>query len=480
MKPRAGITIFLLGALLLGSLVLVPAQAMIVVQEGPYPSDAMKVSEPQYGLVLIEPDDPDNPQGVYVWPLLRAGVPGMTTDYGQYWIDTASNFLHYAAFGATGTVSVSNVLDFWIPSRAIYVPGYDVVPAYVNKYFLPLSTGGDEYVYWEGAYAAGSRYVGGGSSSDIVPIDAVLQMSATSCDYFILGPRVYSGHGYTRVYFPASCLSSQPDTVFEYRTDTAYIRFRYNSALGRYEVNTEKYQNEATWGTPYFETLFGARYVYYENTAVKDQYLRYDFPVYSSMVLTASDGHTFPYVYDGNEIGYRYVGTSPPAFFGDYTSCCQSGRKYISFRRVRKYPSGSSYIAPVLSSSTLTYYTTFEDYQVVDNDGSVPTTSTASGALLSWPDLWNSIKGMFSWLQKLFSLFASLMGSLFSLATSVLSAFAAGLEWLGSVFSDLAALPSPWNTALQFAFAIPVLVVTYHLLKGLGYLLAALIDAIWI
>ncbi len=517
------LTVLIIGGLLASSLFMPVAQAEFITNFH-LPSGRsydVSVTAPDFnGVFLVEVDDPDNPSQMCIRPVLKAPSTGIMA-LGDNTLVTynASGTLHFS----WGTVGISDAtvtraiwtdvlrdaegpIDVWFsvsrwcvsPQVFYSIFGSDFA---ISERYLKLNTDGDVVYRWLGFYLPATKYVWHPDSPPEVVengevaevhwpyVALVVSSGMVSANYGYGGMAVYSeaakcpseGKRYILSWKAVPWSSDGQSSVHDYLVEIKHIGSYYYVF---YIDGVQKASLRRDSCVPLNRSIFAFHQIGYNKPSLSFDKVYTPFSyaeVYSvvhgaTLTLPGSSkfensAYTSSDKYQ-NVIGYNTVyraGSSSwyPEYWEKKFTIVKVIETDISTTILGGY-SESDDIPSSLAGGSVTGTTT-----------DIGQTATSTGTLL-WDDLWTLVKGLSSWFSKFFSLFASIANSLFSLADTVLSAFADGISWLAGVFADLASAPAPWNIVLSFAFAVPVLAVLYHLTHHFLRLVVQIIAAIWL
>ena len=433
--PKGLVKSFLLGvalAVTLSFLVVPSASALVFIEGGTAPDNAIYRNGGQYGFVAVETNDPDNPSGIYVWPFIKQGNPGITTDFGSFWVSATETLSYKMPDGTTGTLSVNAVGDYWFPDHPIFLSDLSKI-GYTENYYVYAVYGDSRFWYWHGVYQEGAKYIVGDSTS-FTPVDGVGVLDIRSCQYAVVE--------WTYMVYPVSCVEQgyvyRVWGSFEFYSDgsTLFVRSSPDESWSTDGVDVHSLD-----GVDFYRIKKPYNYVSCCQPSP-----------YSMVSVVFTDTTSVTAVYSELSSVYRYTSDDLPSIMQSLTNYTDN---YFLPYLIYRYPYGSYQPSYVVSTATISYYGSFADYQSVsDSDGSVPTSDPL-------PDIWSPFASALTSLLNAVGDFISVVLEFFRYLLGFFSDFFASLKSLMSSFnSAFASIPSP--------FDLPVKLGVYGILAVAG------------
>jgi len=167
------LTVLIIGGLLASSLFMPVAQALSYI-ENQYPAGYIRAQTSQYGLVVIEPDDPDNPSGWYMYLLVQPAIAGITSPIAT--VKTSTTGIAIVSFptGDTATVHLSPKGNWLVSDERIHVNGDPALLQGISafgQWYVPISS--SLFWAWEGYYCANVSKIE--TDGSVIPEDAVAE-----------------------------------------------------------------------------------------------------------------------------------------------------------------------------------------------------------------------------------------------------------------------------------------------------------------
>ena len=449
-----------------------PAMALSETQ-GVYPSGYTRANTSQYGLLIVEPDDPDNPQGFYLYILMEPAIAGITSPLLTVRTSTTGEATVTLVDGQTANVHLVPEGNWLVSQERIHFYGDPALLGGLSSFgqwYVPISS--DRFWAWEGYYCGNIAKLD--ANNNVIPEDKTLSLAFLDPHFiWVISYRYYAYSDDFRnfIFVPVPGEGQVLSFYFSYHGSSYYVIFKKSSVLW-YKTNFSGYLHyRDEQGSHDLRFVADGHWhsfsVTYDNAwlAVNGgeyQIVPRGIPYYSAMALNTATG-TFGLSY--NALGY-YI----DPYNDNKNKLWQFLYPQIDANRNDLYYSSPLYVTPVIplveradqpvAIQGVSTYTIASD---VGGDSGSGSNGSAGGTITGTTTslictILGQTKSMLDFLATPWQLLSSVFGQLKQYLST-------GTEFISTSLSAIGEFPSVLATMLGFFLLILVIYAMINLVE---------------